>query len=225
MAVYRGLVSIEESNAPVDLSIQTVTSAHYQINLTDASNNQALQSYVLTAISDDGLGEITLSSTGDDGIVDVHLMPGNWSVSLNRTDGQTRWIIDDISIGDLSSSNGSEEISVEAERWVNLGGNLFWDLDSDDMYDSNEGVGGTNVTITDNSTGESVVVVSNEQGTWSEFVQVQRNFTISAAKEGFSSNQEFVEIDKLYGIDTLRLIKQVKKKIKKKIKEIIKKIK
>ena len=201
MAVYRGLVSIEESNAPVDLSIQTVTSAHYQINLTDASNDQALQSYVLTANSDDGLGEITLSSTGDDGIVDVHLMPGNWSVSLNRTDGQTRWIIDDISIGDLSSSNGSEEISVEAERWVNLGGNLFWDLNSDDMYDSNEGVGGTNVTITDNSTGESVVVVSNEQGTWSEFVQVQRNFTISAAKEGFSSNQEFVEID----IDTVSI--------------------
>ena len=32
-------------------------------------------------------------------------------------------------------------------------------------------------------------------------MQVQRNFTISAAKEGFSSNQEFVEID----IDTVSI--------------------
>ncbi|MDP6857247.1 MAG: NEW3 domain-containing protein, partial [Candidatus Thalassarchaeaceae archaeon] len=194
MAVHRSLISIDESTAPVDLSIQTVSSAHYQLNVTDASNDQPLQSYVLTAHSGDGLGNITLSSTGEDGMVDIHLMPGNWTVSLNRTDGQTRWIIDDFSIGDLSSSNGSQEISVEAERWVNLGGNLFWDLDNDDLYDINEGVGGTNVSITDNMTGETVVVVSNDAGSWSEFVRVKRNFTISAEKDGFSSNQEFIEI-------------------------------
>ena len=194
MAVHRSLISIDESTAPVNLSIQTVSSAHYRLNVTDASNDQPLQSYVLTAHSGDGLGNISLSSTGEDGIVDIHLMPGNWTVSLNRTDGQTRWIIDDFSIGDLSSSNGSEEISVEAERWVNLGGNLFWDLDNDDLYDINEGVDGTNVSITDNMTGETVVVVSNDAGSWSEFVRVKRNFTISAEKDGFSSNQEFIEI-------------------------------
>ena len=199
MAVHRSLVSIDESTAPVDLSIQSVTSAHYQLNVTDASNDQALQSYVLTAHSQDGLGDITLAATGEDGIVDIHLMPGNWTVSLNRTDGQTRWIIDDFSIGDLSSSNGSQEIAVEADRWVNLGGNLFWDLDNDDLYDVNEGVGGTNVSITDNMTGETVIVVSNDAGTWSEFVQVKRNFTISAEKDGFGSNITYIEID----IDTV----------------------
>ena len=94
---------------------------------------------------------------------------------------------------------GSQEIAVEADRWVNLGGNLFWDLDNDDLYDVNEGVGGTNVSITDNMTGETVIVVSNDAGTWSEFVQVKRNFTISAEKDGFGSNTTYVEID----IDTV----------------------
>ena len=68
------------------------------------------------------------------------------------------------------SNNGSEEIAVEADRWLQIGGNLFWDVDNDDQYDATEGVSGVNVTLTSNQAGTVWDAVSNLDGTWSLFV-------------------------------------------------------
>ncbi|DAC27917.1 MAG TPA: hypothetical protein HA330_00320, partial [Candidatus Thalassarchaeaceae archaeon] len=195
MAIYRTLVTVNESTSPVQMDIQTVQSAHYVLNLSDASNDQALSGYVLTATSSDGLGDVQLPSTGEDGLVDIHLYPGNWSVSINRTDSQTRWVVDSFSIGELTSNNGSEEIGVEANRWLQIGGNLFWDLDNDDEYDATEGVSDVNVTLTSNQTGTVWDTVSNMDGTWSLFVPAQMNFTVTFDKPGFAADDQYFVID------------------------------
>ena len=43
MAIYRALVTVNESTAPLQMEIQTVQSAHYVLNLTDASMSKLSQ--------------------------------------------------------------------------------------------------------------------------------------------------------------------------------------
>jgi len=184
---FRTLLTIGGGTAPINATWEMVESAHLRIHLTDDATGENLNGYELTATSQDGLGTVNLPMSVDGGLISAELFPGSWNISLNRTDGQHRWIIDDHSIGELSSGTISENVNVTAERWVSLGGAIFWDLDDDDDSDGQEGVEGANVTISSDALPTPVNVTTGADGIWQTFAPVRENYSIQVVANGYAN--------------------------------------
>ena len=81
----------------------------------------------------DGLGEFILGPSDENGVIDASLMQGDWTLSLNRTDINVRWILDNTTISIVSGS-GNAELNLTLNKWVEIAGNLFRDLDGNGMW-------------------------------------------------------------------------------------------
>ena len=182
---FRSLFIVNDSSTRTNLVWRTLESAEISLNLTLMDTGAPLTGFSPVATSANGLGEITLPLTNDDGQLVAYLFPDEWIISLNFTESLDRWVLDDQHLPELvSAQNYSANFSVE--HLVTLGGNLFWDLDADDEYDFNEGVEGANVTVSGGTLLEPVNLTSSELGTWSIFVTTSNNYTVEASKLGFS---------------------------------------
>ena len=98
-----------------------------------------------------------------------------------------RWVLEDQQLATLSAGQNLSNINFSVEHWVTLGGNLFWDLDSDDEYDFNEGVEGANITVSGGGLDAPVNLTSSAYGTWQLFVPSQNNYSVEASQLGFTS--------------------------------------
>ena len=190
---FRGILTVDAESNRGDLVWRTLESAELAIHLSVEDTGDALAGFSLIATNNDGLGEVTLPPTSDTGDVTGYLYPGNWTLSLNFTESQDRWILSEQEIGILSAGQPFTQ-NYSVEHWVMLGGNLFWDLDSDDEYDFNEGVEDANITVSGGGLNESVNLTSSAQGTWTLFVPTLENYTVEAAKLGFSDVTIVVEV-------------------------------
>ena len=198
-------LTVDENSQRSNVTFRTLESAEISLNINISDSGDPLSGLSATATSANGLGEITLPLTNDQGHVLAHLYPGDWIVSLNITHNMDRWVLEGQSLPTASAGqNISENFTVE--HHVTLGGNLFWDLDSDDLYDFNEGVEGANVTVSGGGLSEQVNLTSSELGTWSLFVPSNNNYTVEATQIGFGTVSILAEVSTTSNSTDIELI-------------------
>ena len=166
----------------IDLELSMVETVEVTLTLIESGTNQTLSGKKVILVSHDGYGNITMNPTDADGNATQLLMPGTWSLFMNETAAQRVWTLDTSSAPQTFTENTSLEM-VYADLEVEIGGKAFWDVDEDDIGDSNEGVEGATVTIQGGSI--DTIIQTNENGVWSLYVPILENYTVSIAKDGF----------------------------------------
>jgi len=184
---FRVALTANETSSRTGLIWRSLESAEVAIHLSEGDTGDPLTGFSLIATSSDGYGEVVLPYTDDQGDMVGYLFPGDWVVALNRSESMDRWVLEDQQLATLSAGQNLSIINFSVEHWVTLGGNLFWDLDSDDEYDFNEGVEGANITVSGGGLDTPVNLTSSSYGTWQLFVPSQNNYSIEASQLGFSS--------------------------------------
>jgi hypothetical protein len=201
---FRGLLSVNQTSTRTGLDWRSVESAEVAFHLSEGDSDDPLTGFSLTATNANGLGEIILPYSDEYGDLVGYLYPGDWSVSLNRTESMDRWVLEEQQLN-TTSAGQNDSYNFSVDHWVTLGGNLFWDLDSDDEYDFNEGVEDVNVTVSGGGLDEAVNLTSSETGTWLLFVPSQNNYTIEASKLGFSPVSTIAEVSTVSNSTDLEL--------------------
>jgi asparagine N-glycosylation enzyme membrane subunit Stt3 len=166
----------------INLELSMVETVEVTLTLIESGTNQTLSGKKVILVSHDGYGNITMNPTDADGNATQLLMPGTWSLFMNETAAQRVWTLDTSSAPQTFTENTSLEM-VYADLEVEIGGKAFWDVDEDDIGDSNEGVEGATVTIQGGSI--DTIIQTNENGVWSLYVPILENYTVSIAKDGF----------------------------------------
>ena len=186
--ILRQALAVSENSARTDVSLQTVAAADVTLHLREAITERNLSGFRMTLVSADGLGNVSLDLTDEDGRVTEPMMPGTWSVHMEREDVQDRWTLD-TSNAPFTLTEGEDEniTNLFADHEVEIGGRLYWDLDADDTPDADEGVEGVlmNVTSVDGTTFVANVT-SDENGVWQLFVPVQTSYVVEGSKLGFA---------------------------------------
>lgn len=157
----------------------TINSTLHETNAT----GRVLPGYSLIAVSQDGLGNITLPLSDNEGNVSTVLFPGSWHLMINRTDAQARWLLDGLDVS--RPAGGAYTADIVLELRVALGGNVFWDLDADSAYDVGEGIVNATVQVQGGSLNETTT--TNADGTWQVFVPIMTNYTVNVNSSGYGS--------------------------------------
>ncbi|MBT3971894.1 MAG: hypothetical protein HOE92_06725 [Euryarchaeota archaeon] len=187
---FRGLISINENSTRRNVSWIAKQSTWLDIHLDESSTETNLSSYIITAVSQEGLGNVSLSSTNETGDMHVSLFPGEWTLFMNRTDLQTRWTIDEGEYNLNASQmlpNVNITMNVSAQRWVEIGGKVYWDLNGDDTPSYGEGIEEFNVTLLGNATSVNATIATDSEGVWRLFVPIEDTFNVTVEKEGFDT--------------------------------------
>jgi hypothetical protein len=202
---FRYRLTVDANSTRTNLVWRTLQSAEISIHLTSNDTGIPLIGFSALATSANGLGEIILPLTDNDGNVVAFVYPDDWIISLNFTESLDRWVLEE---QQLPFVNSAQNITANftVQHFVTLGGNLFWDLDDDDSYDFNEGVEGANVTVSGGGLAEPVNLTSSELGTWSLFVPAENNYTVEASQLGFSPVSIVAEVSSTSNSTDLELI-------------------
>ena len=171
-----------------DLSWKTKTAMNVTMQLKEVLTESNITATRITAVSLDGLGNVSLGPSDNEGMISEVLMPGNWTLVLNRTETLEMWTLDEgvyNSLGNIVGNNWDVGI-VTVDKSVLIGGKIFWDLNEDDTPSSGEGIEGVSVSINSVS-GFDEIVTTDEEGTWKLFVPIRDNYTVVAEKAGFAS--------------------------------------
>ena len=196
----RSVLSVNAQSSRTELVLQTSTSIEVSFTLSEAITEVNLADTRVTLVSQEGLGNITLEKTDEEGNVTFDAYPGQWSLFLNNTMPQKQWTLDTSSdVYNITDSNGTMEIgTVYADLVVEIGGKVFWDLNEDDAASLFEGVPDVNVTIMgSNNTVINETIITDSEGVWSLFVPLRDIYSVSIDKEGFAS--EIYDIDETGG--------------------------
>ena len=184
--IFRDFLVLE--NAVTGLEYKTKTAMNVTMQLKETLTESNITATRITAVSLDGLGNVSLGPSDNSGMISEVLMPGNWTLELNRTETLERW---NLEIGTYTSEgNVNENVwdigVVYVDKSVLVGGKIFWDLNENDLPDLGEGIDLVNVSISSDS-GFSEDVVTDEEGNWKLFAPIRDNYTVSAEKAGFGS--------------------------------------
>jgi len=184
------LLNLSESSDRTDLVWNAVGSTNVSINLTEAETDVPLVGYTVTAVSNDGLRNVSIGPSDANGIAEGTLTTGEWTFFLNRSTTTDRWLIEE---GDyvetISILNASEEMlfNFTATKTVLIGGMIFWDLDGNGIQNNHEGIPDVHVEIvSDNLT---LNLTTDADGVWKSFAPILTNYSINVSKEGFTSAQ------------------------------------
>ncbi len=198
LQTFRTTLTIDASTPGTEIEWQTVEAAQFNLTLIEAGTGELLSGYSVTAFSEDGLGEFTLGPSDESGVIDSTLMPGTWTLSLNRTDSNLRWILDNVTMTVVSGA-GNPDTNLTLNKWVEIAGNLFRDINDDDAWSYAEGIEGANVTVSSSTFGP-VELTSDVLGTWRVFVPVNDTYDVFATKDGYSNGSVSMQVD--YAVNT-----------------------
>ena len=184
--IFRDFITVESSIS--DIEWKTKTAMVVTIQLQEALTGVNVTSTRVTAVSLDGLGNVSLGPSDNDGMISEVLMPGNWTLEMNLTENLEMWVLSE---GVHNSADAMVNSSWEAgvvlvDKSVMVGGKIYWDLDENDEPSNNEGIEGVNVTISSEN-GLNETLSTDEGGVWSLFVPIRDNYSIVAMKEGFAT--------------------------------------
>ena len=184
--IFRDVISI--NGATSGLLWKTKTAMLVTMQLQEEFTGVNVTATRINATSLDGLGNVSLGPSDNGGMISELLMPGNWTLTMERIDNLEMWILDE------GVHNSADEIVngtwdaglVLVEKSVKIGGKIFWDLDENNETSLNEGIDAVNVTVTSVS-GLNESLMTDEDGVWSLFVPIRDNYTVVAMKEGFAT--------------------------------------
>ena len=192
---FRALVTIDEN--PDNRTFEWRTLEVAKLNLTlfelgGISNDSLLKGISLTAVSNDGLGEVTLPLSNQTAFVSATLFPGDWSLKLNYTDdfNGVRWILDDYSVGVLSE-NETFTGDLELTRYVEISGNVYWDFNEDGEFQNGEELDESEIEVNSNEF-ETLNMTTGTDGSWSFYVPANDNYTVNVSRLGFTYNNSLV---------------------------------
>ncbi len=184
--IFRDFITVESSIS--DIEWKTKTAMVVTIQLQESLTGVNVTSTRVTAVSLDGLGNVSLGPSDNEGMISEVLMPGNWTLEMNLTENLEMWVLSE---GVYNSADAMVNSSWEAgvvlvDKSVKVGGKIYWDLDENDEPSNNEGIEGVNVTISSEN-GLNETLSTDEGGVWSLFVPIRDNYSIVAMKEGFAT--------------------------------------
>jgi len=181
----------DDASTRLNQTYTTVPAVNVLVQLKELLTLNNLADMNLVAVSEDGLGNVTLEKTDIDGNTSEMLMPGSWSFYLNKSSGQQTWYLDTSADPfDMTDAvNNSLTLDpIFAELEVEIGGKVYWDLDNNSAPSFGEGLGGFNVTVIGtNNTDVNTNVTTDENGVWTLFVPIQDVYNVTVEKEGFDT--------------------------------------
>jgi hypothetical protein len=187
----RSPITVGAASNRLGLDLQTAVSVEVTMQLREYITNDSLADMTVTAVSHDGFGNITFERTDENGNATEMMMPGTWSLYLNRTLGTQSWMLD-TSDDPFTTDDAVDHVLVldpaYAELEVEIGGKVYWDLDNNSLPSQGEGIPGFNVTLQGtNHSAYSTVVETDEEGVWRAFVPIRDVYNVTVEKDGFDT--------------------------------------
>ena len=187
----RSPITVGAASNRLGLDLQTAVSVEVTMQLREYITNDSLADMTVTAVSHDGFGNITFERTDENGNATEMMMPGTWSLYLNRTLGTQSWMLD-TSDDPFTTDDAVDHVlvldPVYAELEVEIGGKVYWDLDNNSLPSQGEGIPGFNVTLQGtNHSAYSTVVETDEEGVWRAFVPIRDVYNVTVEKDGFDT--------------------------------------
>ena len=197
--VFEGLrrsISVSQSNAGNRLTFFTTELAIATISLQyDDAPISVMEEMDMIFTSQDDLGSLTatVADWGDD--VVIRLTPGPWNVEMNHTtqDG-VRVVIENTTLAESGVFVGISPIIIDVSSYVQLSGQIFWDLDVDGLPGFSEGLANASVHLSSDDNSSSHNLTSDSNGEWSIFLPQQGVWNISVSKEGFGTENDQVTL-------------------------------
>lgn len=183
--LYRGVLVVD--GAQSDIKWQTQTAMNVTMQLKEILTDVNITATRVAAVSLDGLGNVSLGPSDNAGNISEVLMPGNWTLMLNRTETLETWVLEEgvyNSLGNITNNEWNLGV-VTVDKSVLIGGKVFWDLNEDDLPSSGEGIENVSVSITSES-GFNETLATDSEGVWKLFAPIRDNYTVVAEKGGFA---------------------------------------
>ena len=184
-------VVVQAGSDRLELDLATQVSVDVSMQLMEAVTESPLSDMTVTAVSHEGLGNVTFERTNEDGNSSELLMPGEWSFYLNRTIGTKSWFMDTSDSPfntDDAVDNSLVLDAVYATLEVEIGGKVFWDLNNDSVPNLGEGLPEMTVTVEgDNNSEFSATVTTDDEGVWRVFVPIRDVYNVTVEKEGYET--------------------------------------
>ncbi|MED5485503.1 MAG: NEW3 domain-containing protein, partial [Candidatus Thermoplasmatota archaeon] len=170
---------------------RTLEVANLNLTLVDVegyTNESLMKGLSLTAVSNDGLGEVSLPLSNQSGFVSATLFPGDWNLELNYTDSyyRIRWVVEEYQLGQLSE-NQTVEADITLSRFVEVSGNVYWDFNEDGKFQPSEALENSEVKINSDDF-ESLNMTTELDGGWSFYVPAKSNYSVEVSRTGFTNN-------------------------------------
>ena len=191
--ILRELITSSSENAGDDISMSTMEVAKVELTLFEDYSGEPIEGIAATLASLEGLGSVSFQHTDSSGTSTIIVAPGDWEILLNVTDGGERWILDADESTSISAIPGDNPaLNLTAMKFVELGGNVFWDFNDDNS--SNVGEGIFNATIHINGDGGNYTTTSDNSGDWSLFVPADTAWVVEVVVGGFSTESLAVAV-------------------------------
>jgi len=166
---------------PVEISLNVVE------NLTDG---EPLDGFIITAVSESGLGNITVPTLDENGNSTFFLPPGDWTFTLNQTNSDVRHLL--LAENRTISAAGTKMyINLSAERYVNVQGSVFYDLDGNGHWSTGEGLDNATVIALNQTSDVNVNLTTDEVGSWSFFAPSNTNISFNISKANYTTVEFF----------------------------------
>jgi len=183
--IFRGVLDL--NGAERDIVWQTQTAMPVTMQLQEMFTGVNVTATRITAVSNEGLGNVSLGPSDNFGNISEVLMPGDWTLHLNRTETLEQWILEEGVYLSDNLENGIWNVGVvEVNKHVLIGGKIFWDLNDDDLPSPGEGVENATVNVTAER-GWEWTLQTDAGGVWSVFVPIRDDYDVQAEKPGFDS--------------------------------------
>ncbi|MDC0056319.1 hypothetical protein OAJ94_04635, partial [Deltaproteobacteria bacterium] len=121
-------IIISQATANADLTWDAIASTNVSIHLSEAETGDNLSGFTITAVSKDGLRNVSIGPTDIGGNATGTLVEGDWTFFLNRSGLNDRWVIDEdvysVSVNASDAGGDLNLIEMEAYKTVLIGGKI-----------------------------------------------------------------------------------------------------
>ena len=185
----RSPISItDDSSTRTDLQLTLSEATLLNFSLIEDGTNDPVSNARVVAVSQDGLGNVTMSSSDENGHVSDKIMPGNWILTLDKEISDEKWELVDSNYQVTITPGDTLELgNLSVNLEVLIGGKFYWDSNENGQDDLAEIIANANVTITSVDQSLEYFTETNEQGVWTQFVPVMNSYNITIQKDGYST--------------------------------------